>query len=292
MWDLHCIEWYAENVGRAERNFTGQDQLTLAADVWGDPADPPLILSHGGGQTRHSWQGTAQQLAGRGWYVVNYDHRGHGDSEWSPDGAYRLDIHAADQRELARSFARPPVVVGASLGGLSSLLAQGETDEQLFRAIVLVDIVPQMDQDGALEIIEFMASTQARGFDTLEEAAEVIAAYTGREKRVSPRGLAKNLRRDEDGTYRWHWDPNFLNLRSDVSGEPERLLRATANIDLPMMLVRGRESNVVTETVAREFLEMKPDTHYVDVADARHMVVGDRNEVFTEAVVEFVQRLD
>lgn len=274
-----------------ERKFQGKDALTLVADVWGDAANPPIILSHGGGQTRHSWQGTARQLAERGWYVVNYDHRGHGDSEWSPDGVYRLDIHAHDQRELARSFSQPPVVVGASLGGLSSLLAQGETDEQLYRAIVLVDIVPQMNQQGAREIIDFMESTQSEGFATLEEAAEVIARYTGREKRLSPQGLAKNLRLGEDGKYRWHWDPNFLNLRGDVTSTPDRLLAATRNIDLPMMLVRGSDSNVVTEENAREFLQLKPDTHYVDVADARHMVVGDRNEIFSEVVMEFTDGL-
>lgn len=272
--------------------LTGTDDITLAGEAWGDPAHPPVLLSHGGGQTRHSWQGTARSLAQRGWYVVNYDHRGHGESGWSPDGQYSLEIHAADQRQVAHSFPHPPVVVGASLGGLSALLAQGECEEQLYRAIVLVDITPQMNQQGAAEIMDFMHRTNRSGFATLDEAAAVIAEYTGREKRVNPEGLEKNLRLDEDGLYRWHWDPAFLSLRGDATGQPGRLTRATSNIDLPMMLVRGRESNVVTEETARQFLELRPDAVYVDVADARHMVVGDRNEVFTDAVLEFLEGLD
>jgi len=272
-------------------DLVGHHGLRLAAEAWGDPAHPPILLSHGGGQTRHSWQGTARILARRGWYVINYDHRGHGDSDWSPDGAYRLELHAADQQCIARSCSEPPIVVGASLGGLSALLAQGESDAPLYRAIILVDITPQMDQRGAQEIMAFMESTHSAGFDTLDEAAEVIARYTGREKRVSPRGLEKNLRRGDDGRYRWHWDPAFLGLRGDFSGAPERLIAATRNVGVPIMLVRGRDSNIVTEAVAREFLEIVPDAVYVDVADARHMVVGDRNEVFTEAVLGFIDSL-
>ncbi len=277
--------------GPVNVTLRGKDALALAADAWGDPAHPPILLSHGGGQTRHSWQGTAQALAARGWHVLNYDHRGHGDSEWSPDGVYRIELHAADQAEVARTFDRPPIVVGASLGGLSALLAQGESSENLFRAIVLVDIVPQMNEEGAREIMDFMAGTNADGFDTLEEAAEVIARYTGREKRINPQGLGKNLRLGEDGRYRWHWDPAFLSLRGDVSQAPERMIEAARNVEVPIMLVRGRESNVVTQDAVEAFLDSVPHAHYVDVAEARHMVVGDRNEVFTRAVLAFLDTL-
>ena len=135
----------------------GAGGLRLAAEAWGDPAHPPILLSHGGGQTRHSWQGTARSLAARGWYVINYDHRGHGESDWSPDGQYNLAIHAADQRAIARSLDSPPVVVGASLGGLSALLAQGECDARIYRAIVLVDITPHMNQEGAREASRVLA---------------------------------------------------------------------------------------------------------------------------------------
>ena len=270
----------------------GEGALPLAAEAWGDPAQPPVLLSHGGGQTRHSWRDTARILAARGWYVLNYDHRGHGDSAWSPDGDYSLALHAADQRAVARSFATPPVLVGASLGGLSALLAQGEWDGPLYRAIVLVDITPRMNEAGAREILDFMEGTARDGFASLDEAADVIARYTGRKKRMNAAGLEKNLRLGEDGKYRWHWDPSILSLRGDATGQADRLENATRKIDLPMLLIRGRESNVVTEETARHFLQLRPDAAYVDVADARHMVVGDRNEIFTRAVIEFIDSLD
>jgi pimeloyl-ACP methyl ester carboxylesterase len=102
------------------RHFAMDDGVIVVADAYGNPADRPILFAHGGGQTRHSWGGTAKALAQIGWYALAYDHRGHGDSGWSGDGVYRLQRFAADQKAIARQLSHPPVVVGASLGGLSA----------------------------------------------------------------------------------------------------------------------------------------------------------------------------
>ena len=154
--------------------LAGRDGLALAADVAGDPAAPPVVLFHGGGQTRHAW-GTTLEVLGQRWYAFSVDLRGHGDSAWAPDGDYGLDAFADDVREVARSFDRPPVLVGASLGGISSLTAVAENQgEPLARAIVLVDIAPRIERDGVDRIGEFMTS-HLDGFESLEEDAEVLA---------------------------------------------------------------------------------------------------------------------
>ena len=268
----------------------GKDKLSLAADAWGEATDAPILLSHGGGQTRHSWQGTARVLSERGWHVVNYDHRGHGESDWSPDGIYKIETHAQDQEHIARSFTQPPIVVGASLGGLSALLAQGDSEQQLYRAIILVDIVPQMDQRGAAEIIAFMERTNSAGFDTLEEAAGVIAGYTGRKKRVSPQGLGKNLRLGEDGKYRWHWDPARRSGQPVNSAYRQRLHECADKMELPTLLVRGGLSDGLSEEGAQSFLKQCPHAEYVNVKNAAHMVAGDRNDIFADSVIEFLAR--
>jgi len=256
------------------RQFEMDDGVVIVADAYGDPYGPPVLFAHGGGQTRHAWSRTARVLAERGWYGVAYDHRGHGDSGWSPDGVYRLDRFAQDQKTIAAQLSRPPVVVGASLGGLSAMLAQGDSSQEIYRALVFVDITPKMTE----------------GFASLEEAADIIASYTGRPRRDDVSGLAKNLRlRDE--RYYWHWDPNFLTLGRDQPGSPTRLVDATQKIRQPILLVRGRMSDLVTEEIAREFLQMVPHAEYVDVEDASHMVAGDRNDIFTQAVVGFIDRL-
>ena len=125
--------------------LAGRDGLRLAADVVGDPSAPPVVLFHGGGQTRHAW-GTTLQVLGQRWHAYSVDLRGHGDSAWAPDGDYGLEAFADDVAAIARSFDQRPVLVGASLGGIASLAAIGEhTDEHVARALVLVDVAPRIE---------------------------------------------------------------------------------------------------------------------------------------------------
>ncbi len=182
--------------------FAGEDGITLVADAYGNPAHPPVILSHGGGQTRHSWGGTAQALAERGWYAVAYDHRGHGESDWSEEGLYELAHFALDMACLARSFDTPPIIVGASLGGMSAMLGAGEIQQSMFRAIVLVDVTPKLNFDGVMRIFDFMHEHIESGFASLDEAADAVAT-AGFKVAVPPRDLRPGVRvaqvEDADG---------------------------------------------------------------------------------------------
>jgi pimeloyl-ACP methyl ester carboxylesterase len=271
--------------------FETDDGLTLKADAWGDPAHPAVLFQHGGGQTRHAWGGTARALAELGWYAVTLDQRGHGDSQWSPDADYDLDAFSGDTLRVLRTFRKPPAVVGASLGGLSALVAQTLAPE-LFACLVLVDITPRMQPSGVARITGFMKKYLDRGFGSLEEAADAIAAYLpNRPRRPDRSGLEKNLRRGRDGRYRWHWDPRFITGRRTPAGEPlqERLLEAARALRMPTLLVRGRMSDIVSEEAAREFLDMVPHAAFADVSEAGHMVAGDRNDAFTDAIVDFLR---
>jgi pimeloyl-ACP methyl ester carboxylesterase len=270
-------------------DFEGEDGLILVAEAWGDPANPPVILSHGGGQTRHSWGGTAQSLAAEGWYAVAYDHRGHGESEWSEESLYDTAHFALDMACLARSFSQPPAVVGASLGGMAAMLGAGEIQRDIFSSIVLVDVTPRLNMEGVMRIFEFMQSNIETGFASLEEAADAIASYTGRPRKGDLSGLRKNLRQ-RNGRYFWHWDPNFFAPREGGPAHSEQLVAAARLIELPVLLIRGRASDVVTEEQVEEFLQLIPHAEFVDVDKARHMVAGDRNDIFTAAVQEFLSR--
>jgi pimeloyl-ACP methyl ester carboxylesterase len=276
--------------------FEGHDGIELVADAWGSPDAPPVLLLHGGGQTRNAWSGTAAHLAAAGWYAVSMDLRGHGESAWCPRGDYRHATFAADTTLVARSFSQRPVLVGASLGGLSSLFALGHAAEHghppLARGLILVDIATRMEMDGARRIMEFMQQAP-NGFATLDEAAEAIASYNPHRPRPKdPRGLTKNLRLHDDGRYRWHWDPAFIEGRlesDDNRNDLDRLDDAARSIDIPTLLVRGKLSDLLSEEGAQHFLELVPRAQYVDVSDAGHMVAGDRNDKFTEAVLGFLR---
>ena len=271
--------------------YEGAGGLPLVGDAWGDPSHRTVLLLHGGGQTRHAWGGTARALAKDGWYAVALDLRGHGDSGWADDGDYGIDAFVADTRAVAAHFRPAPAVVGASLGGIAALLAEGEATSPLFSALVLVDIAPRMEPEGVARIVSFMAA-RLDGFATLEEAADSIAEYLPHRPRPKDlSGLKKNLRRRDNGRYYWHWDPRFVVGKRvpAASRNPDRLLRAARNLSIPTLLVRGRMSDIVSEDGVAEFLAAVPHATYVDVSDAGHMVAGDRNDVFSQAVRDFLR---
>ncbi len=272
--------------------------LELAADAYGPDDGPPVLLFPGGGQTRHSWDGTARLLGNKGWRATTVDLRGHGDSDWAPDGDYSLDAFAADVRDVARAIGhRPPALVGASLGGISSLIAIAEddqaTDPPVASALVLVDVAPRLEPEGVARIGAFMLG-HLDGFASLEDVADAVAAYNPHRPRPSDlSGLRKNVRQREDGRWYWHWDPRFMTPgRIDeprsIRNE-DRLERAAQTLTLPVLLVRGRQSDVLSEAGARNLQALVPHARFVDVAGAGHMVAGDRNDVFNDAVVAFLE---
>jgi peroxiredoxin len=275
----------------------GHGGVRIAADRQGDPAARAVVFLHGGGQTRRSWNRAAEAVARRGWQAVTVDMRGHGESDWSADGDYRVATFAADVREILLRLPPRPVLVGASLGGLTSMLLAGELSPGIAAAVVLVDIVPDMDPSGAERIHAFMADKMVDGFGSLDEVADMIAEFNPHRPRpVDLDGLRNNLRRRGDRWY-WHWDPQFIDGSAayppmEVT-DVERLHAAVASIvadGVPMLLVRGQVSDLVSHERASEFLARFPQIGFVDVEGAGHMVAGDRNDLFADAVLEFLAR--
>jgi peroxiredoxin len=277
--------------------FEGSDGVQIVADRHGDPVAPAVVFLHGGGQTRHSWGGAAASVARRGWQGVTLDLRGHGESGWPADGSYRVVSFAHDLREVLRQLPAQPVLVGASLGGFTSMLLAGEVEPGIARAVVLVDVVPDLEESGTMRVHTFMTDRSETGFESLEEVADVIAAYNpNRPRPVDLDGLRKNLR-ERDGRWYWHWDPRFMSGTAEQVPvevtEVDRLHRAVDRMladDVPMLLVRGRVSDLVSQEKADAFRARFPAVDYVDVSGAGHMVAGDRNDVFTNAIVEFLSR--
>lgn len=270
--------------------WPGARGVTIAGDSWGEPEGPLILLQHGGGQTRHAWKSAGQTLGAAGYHAVAFDARGHGDSDWAPDGVYGQDVMVEDLLCVIKALGgKRPVLVGASMGGGTSLVAGGE-DHVDATALVMVDIAPQIEAEGVKKIGAFM-NQKPEGFDSLEEVADAIAAYQPhrtRPKDVS--GLAKNLRRAANGKYRWHWDPRFMTLRRDMDKRVQRLSACAQALKLPTLLVRGGLSDVLSESGAQNFLELCPHSEYVNITDAGHMVAGDRNDIFGNAVIEFLSR--
>jgi non-heme chloroperoxidase len=273
--------------------FPTPDGLILRGDAWGKPDKQPVLLLHGGGQTRNAWGETARILAEQGYYAVAIDLRGHGESDWSKTGEYGISQFLADTRSVVDKFTSPPVMVGASLGGIISLILAGESPQLLAKAIVLVDVAPHIQQSGINRIRAFMES-HLDGFASFEEAASAVAKYLPH--RVRPddfAGLEKNLRKSADGRFHWHWDPAMLlNFKVKEIRNEDRLTNAARTLKVPLLFVRGELSDVVSREIMEEFLRMVPHAQSIEISGAGHTVPGDSNELFTEAVLKFISTLD
>jgi pimeloyl-ACP methyl ester carboxylesterase len=268
--------------------------LSLAVETRNPAGRPALLFAHGFGQTRGAWNGAAAAMAQAGCRCVTFDTRGHGESDRVPDGNYHMDQFADDLLQLAAAQPEPPILVGASMGGLLGIVLAGEIRPSPFRALVLVDITPRWETAGVERILAFMQA-HPDGFANYADAAEQIAAYLPqRRERKSEQQLRPLLREGSDGRLRWHWDPALL--AGDLVQESERyqprLQAAATKIDVPVLLLSGARSDVVSRATVDEFLQLVPHARHVELPHATHMVAGDANDAFTREVVRFVQSLD
>ena len=273
--------------------FRGVDDLSLAADEWNRDASsardrPTILMLHGGGQNRFSWKNTGQILADAGYHVVALDSRGHGDSDRSPTATYTVDALCEDTLQVLYQIGRPVVLVGASMGGLTGIAAAHEAGPDLVSKLVLVDVVPRFEKDGSARIRDFMFSS-IDSFGSLEEAADAVAAYLPhRDKPRNVDGLTKNLRQ-RDGRWYWHWDPAFLTKpEDDPFIRVDKLEQAAINLEIPILLIRGKLSDVVSTEGVEDFLAKVPRAEFVELSDAGHTAAGDDNDAFTDVVVRFV----
>ena len=284
------------HTGPATVAFQGDNSLTLVADEWnrgaGDPDRPTILMLHGGGQNRFSWKNTGQILADRGLHVIALDARGHGDSDRAPNAEYNVEAFARDAAGVIGQIGRAVVLIGASMGGLTGIITANSEGPNSVVKLVLVDVVPRFESEGTHRIRDFM-SRHVNGFESLDHAADAIADYLPHRKR--PRnvdGLKKNLRH-RNGRWHWHWDPAFVtSVGNDPFVDVDRMEQAAINLQIPILLIRGKLSDVVSPEGVEDFLAKVPNADFVELSDAGHTAAGDDNDAFSEAVVAFVTRLD
>lgn len=268
------------------RRFQG-DGLELAGEAYGDPAAPPVLFFHGGGQSRNAWRGSARKMAEAGYYGVTFDLRGHGDSGWASDGNYMLDAFGRDIERLLPQFGRPVTLVGASRGGQAALVG-GSRHPDRVRLIVLADVAPMIRDDGIDGIRAFFAESAA-GFASLDLAADTLARNLGQTRIGDAGRLARSMRQEQDGRWHWRWDPatglpQFLHPPSEGTA----LLDAAARVTSPIILVRAELSHLLTDAGVDEFRRLAPQLEVVLAKGVGHMFTADRNDGFAEDLLQWL----
>lgn len=265
------------------------DGLELVGEAYGDPAAPPVLFFHGGGQSRSAWRGSARIVGAVGYYGVTFDLRGHGDSDWATNGDYLLDAFGRDVEVLLGQFDRPVTLVGASRGGQAALVGGSRHPERV-RLIMLADVAPLMRDDGVDGIRAFFAEGKA-GFATLELAADSLARHLDQPRIGDATRLARSMRQDTEGRWHWRWDPatghpEFLHPPS----EGEALLEAAARVTSPIVLVRAELSHLLTDEGVTRFRQLAPQLQVVTAMGVGHMFTADRNDGFAADLLDWLEK--
>ncbi|WP_422342742.1 alpha/beta fold hydrolase [Parasphingorhabdus sp.] len=265
------------------------DGLELVGSAYGDPEDPPVLFFHGGGQSRNAWLGSAKKVAVAGFYGVSIDLRGHGDSDWAKDGQYHLEDFGRDVEKLVQQFDRPVTLVGASRGGQSALVG-GSRQPKHVRLIMLADVSPDMQDEGIDGIRAFFAEG-AKGFESLDQAADSLAKHLGQKRIADPRKLAGSMRRDTEDRWQWRWDPATGNAEFlHPPSENESLLAAAARVKSPLVMVRAELSHVLTDEGVDNFKKLAPQLEIMLARGVGHMFTADRNDGFATKLLDVLAR--
>lgn len=263
--------------------------MRLHYQEWGNPASPTIIMLHGFGVSGHMFDEFAERMQDD-YHLIALDQRGHGDSDWAQDGDYSRDSFVADLEGFRQSLGIERfILVGHSMGGLNSV-AYTVAHPQSVRALVLVDVGPESAKEGVDNIVRF-----TRGPDELEFEEFVEMAH-----RFNPRRSIENIRErmrhrlkpSGTGKYTWKFDRRFREqdngLRIGSALTNDESWQMFRQVTAPTLLVRGAESDVLSQAVAERATREMPRTRLTVVASAGHSVPGDNPDDFTAAVREFL----
>ena len=265
----------------------GADQNALVCDIYGPNEGPTTILLHGGGQSRSSWRIASRRLGNAQFKACALDLRGHGDSDWSPDGDYRIERFVADLVGVIEALGSPAILIGASFGGHVSLVTAAR-HPSLVRALVLCDVTPWIEGE-ATKAMRAAFHTAAAGFPSVQDAASHIDEMRGFPSNLDPDRLHRHMLRGDDGRLYWRWDPQFFRSQETQDENLTDLLTAaTTDLKTPTLLIRAELSEVVTPQQISKFAQMVPHSRTAEIAAARHTVSADDNDEYASLILGFL----
>ncbi|HEY0182244.1 MAG TPA: alpha/beta hydrolase [Rhodopila sp.] len=256
---------------------------------WGHADAPPIVLLHGGHQSAHSWDLVSLHLAQR-YRVLALDQRGHGDSEWARDVSYSNHEMSLDAEAFIGAMGlRHPVLMGHSMGGRNAMLLMRRNHASL-RAAVIVDVGPELSEKGRAAIAGFVQVNQE--FDDLEHFVRNVRQYDPyRPREHIERTVKYNMLQRADGKFVSKCDsnPRRLNIVRGSGPQENITLEDATRLDLPVLLVRGANSNILAPDAAERFAAALPQGRLVTVPDCGHNVHGQNTKGFIQALGGFLE---
>lgn len=275
-----------------ERTATSGD-LRLAYQEWGSDGGPVILALHGFGVSGHMFDEFGQRAADR-YRLINLDQRGHGDSEWSPDGDYTREAFVADVEAVREELGLERfILMGHSMGGLNAVEYTFQHPERV-SALVLVDVGPEAAKEGVDNIMRFTRGPDELDFDEFVQNA--MRFNTRRTEENIRERMRHRLRPLENGKWTWKFDKRFREgegaVRSGSQLSSDELWRRFRELAPPVLLIRGEQSDILSQEVADRTAGEIRNARLVVVPGAGHSVPGDNPDGFTSAITGFLADLD
>lgn len=262
--------------------------LTFHYTEWGAASQPPMLCLHGATQTAHSWDDVAPELSAS-YRVLCLDQRGHGDSDWAPDGDYSRETQAADIDALTDVLGLSRfVLIGLSMGGINAMTFTARHPAKV-KALVIVDVSPEIQASGVEHIRTFVQA--ADELDSFEAFVERAHQFNPRRSLENIRSrLSYNLKQLPSGKWTWKYDKALRSLEGGFQGNPlANLWEDVRTIGCPTLIIKGGESDILSSDSAAKLQANIPNSRLAVVAGAGHSVMGDNPDGFVAAVREFLK---
>jgi len=254
---------------------------------WGIATHPPLLCLHGITQTAHSWDEVAAALSAD-YRVVCLDQRGHGDSDWAPDGDYTRQTQAADLDAITDALGvRQFLLAGMSMGGINSITFTARHPDKV-RALIIVDVSPEIEVKGVENIRSFIQAPDE--LDSFEAFVERAHQFNPRRSLDNIRSrLSHNLKQLPSGKWTWKYDKALrAGERSFQASALHNLWDDVRTIRCPTLIIKGGESDILSTEGATKLQQAIPGSQLAVVPGAGHSVMGDNPAAFVAAARDFL----
>lgn len=251
---------------------------------WGNEGAPPIVLLHGLRGHAHVWEDVAASLCGD-YHVYAMDQRGRGDTDHAPGGDYSTDAFVADLAGFVDAIGLDKFILfGHSMGGRNSMAFGGKYPDRL-ECLCIVDIGPRIEPSGGNRITEELRGLPPQ-FDSFEDAlAHVQGGNRFASESVMRRRLGGQTYTTDDGKIGWKFDPEIREQRINGTAAPAvDLWPALERITCPTLVVRGTETDLLTEETAQQMVDTLAQGTLVEIERAGHMVFEDNPSDFIAAV--------
>ena len=256
---------------------------------WGDAGNPTVLMLHGVSQQSHSWDFVSLSLSDR-FHAIALDQRGHGDSDWAPDGDYSIEAQQADIDAVVEALGLGRfTLMGHSMGGRNSYV-WASRHPGVLDSLVIVDTGPQGQQAGTRRIQQFQQLPDE--LDSFDEFAQRVQEYTGRQLDQVLGALRYSIRERADGKWTWKYDKILRTAGARPPGwTPEQLWECVERIDCPTLVVRGERSDIFAPETLERMGQVIPDCATATVARAGHLVQGDNPADFLAEASKLLDRV-